>query len=72
MATAEKTFGYAAPRRGNGLSHWLALMFGCSHRHIGRPFTRNGQTFRSCIDCGARQKFDIGNWETRGGFHYSI
>jgi hypothetical protein len=72
MATAEKVFQFNAPRESKGISRrWVALLFGCSHRHISRPFTRQGQTYCSCLECGARQRFDLRSWETKGGFHYA-
>src|SRR4030095_14033378 len=53
MATAEKVFQFNLPREPKRVSQWLALVFGCSHRNISRPFTRQGRTYRSCVDCGA-------------------
>lgn len=85
MATAEKAITLTIPNQfpvhshssataqPNGFSQSLAniasRVFGCWHRDMSRPFTRQGQTFRTCLDCGARRQFDLGTWETRGGFY---
>lgn len=85
MATAEKMFPLSATRefpvqqrsavadQGNGLiqslANGLSRMFGCWHTEMSRPFTRQGQTFRSCLSCGARREFDLRTWETRGEFY---
>ena len=31
-----------------------ALLFGCWHLKMSRPFTRDAETYRSCLECGAR------------------
>jgi hypothetical protein len=54
------------------VSGWLGRVFGCRHRTMSRPFSSDGQTYRSCVDCGARRSFSIGEWEMRGGFYYSL
>jgi hypothetical protein len=81
MATAEKMFPlsvtrpYAvqgvAPSPGllQALTNFLTRLFGCWHLEMSRPFTRQGQTFRTCLGCGARRQFDPRTWETKGGFY---
>ena len=75
MATAEKVLVYNAPRESLGIIQWfvslLASLFGCWHRDVSRPFTRHGQTYRTCLGCGAHKRFDLAKWEDRGGFFYS-
>lgn len=75
MATAEKSFVFIAPTGSSGILQWLssllASVFGCWHRDVSRPFTRQGQTYRSCVDCGAHRRFDLRTWEDRGGFFYA-
>jgi hypothetical protein len=48
----------------------VASLFGCWHRQLSRPFTRDGETYRACLACGARRRFDTGRWETVGGYYY--
>jgi len=39
---------------------------------MSRPFSSDGQTYRACLNCGARRDFHIGRWEMRGNFYYSL
>lgn len=52
------------------ISGGLNRLFGCWHSEMSRPFSNEGQTYRTCISCGARRQFDIRSWETQGGFYY--
>jgi hypothetical protein len=36
----------------------LNLLFGCSCQNLTFPITRNGETYRVCLDCGKEYKFD--------------
>jgi hypothetical protein len=51
----------------NGL---MARVFGCRHADMSRPFSRDGRTYRSCLNCGAQRQFNLGNWKMQGGFYY--
>jgi hypothetical protein len=51
---------------------WLTRLFGCKHRQMSRPFSSQGQTYRSCISCGARRQFNLGRWEMQGDFYYRL
>jgi hypothetical protein len=44
--------------------------FGCWHKRLGRPVTRDRVTFRSCIECGARRRFDTERFQSLGPFYY--
>ena len=48
----------------------VALIFGCRHLNMSRPFTRDGETYRTCVACGARRRFDTERWETFGPYYY--
>lgn len=52
------------------LSNWVARVFGCWHRDMSRPFTLEGESYRACLDCGARRKFDPRRWEMVGDYYY--
>ena len=54
------------------ISGWIGRMFGCRHKEMSRPFSSDGQTYRACLNCGARRSFNIGRWEMRGDFYYSL
>ena len=44
-------------------------MFGCWHRHMSLPFTRGSETYRTCVDCGARRRYDLEQWRMVGAFY---
>ena len=45
-------------------------LFGCWHKELSRPFTDKQVSYRACINCGARKKFDTSNFKTSGTFYY--
>jgi hypothetical protein len=57
---------------GGGIGNWAARLFGCWHRKMSRPFTSQGQTYRTCVNCGAHRRFNVGRWEMQGDFYYSL
>lgn len=52
------------------LRNWFTGVFGCSHKELSRPFSRHGESYRVCIGCGARRRFDQQTWNSRGPFYY--
>lgn len=44
-------------------------IFGCWHRQMSLPFTRGSETYRTCVNCGARRRFDLERWTTVGEFY---
>jgi hypothetical protein len=40
------------------LGNWLLGLFGCTHQHMSRPFSRHGESYRVCIECGAHRRFN--------------
>ena len=52
------------------LSNWLTRLFGCWHAEMSRPFTLDGESYRTCLDCGAHRKFDPARWEMVGAYYY--
>jgi len=48
----------------------LGTLFGCWHRSLSRPFTIGNDSYRACLDCGARKHFDPETLKTFGSFHY--
>jgi len=53
-----------------GVTGWITKLFGCWHKEMSRPFSLSGQTYRTCLDCGARRQFNVGKWEMTGEFYY--
>lgn len=70
--------GAAVERRGIGFAYVNSLtalparfvlrLFGCRHVQMSRPITLAGETYRSCLDCGARRRFDVAGWRTHGPY----
>jgi|SRR5882672_2418650 len=54
------------------MNSWIGRVFGCWHREMSRPFSSDGQTYRACLNCGARRSFNVSRWEMRGNFYYSL
>ena len=52
--------------------NWFTRLFGCRHKEMSRPFTDQGQTYRTCLDCGARRQFNLRHWEMQGEFYYGL
>lgn len=54
----------------SGVRDWLGNIFGCPHKELSRPFSRQGETYRVCINCGARRRFDQQTWNSAGPFYF--
>ncbi|MDQ6786123.1 MAG: hypothetical protein M3033_04810 [Acidobacteriota bacterium] len=48
----------------------IGKLFGCWHKQLTRPFTVDGDSYRTCVHCGARKQFDLQTLKTVGAFHY--
>ena len=42
----------------SALKQLVGRLFGCWHRRMSWPITRDGQTYRACLKCGVRRSFD--------------
>ena len=51
------------------ISRVFRRVLGCWHRHMSLPFTRGNETYRTCVDCGARRRFDLERWTMVGAFY---
>ena len=47
-----------------------ARIFGCWHLNMSRPFSRGNESYRTCVACGARRRFDVEQGEMIGSFYY--
>ena len=54
----------ATAPNGPVLERILNRVFQCSHRHLGRPMTLNGESFAQCLDCGRRVAYDLREFRT--------
>lgn len=48
----------------------VASLFGCRHQNLSRPFTRDDISYRTCLSCGARKRFDPDKLVTHRAFYY--
>jgi len=48
----------------------IVKLFGCWHKDLSRPFTHKKSSYRTCLHCGARKRFDAQNLKTFGPFYY--
>ena len=53
----------------NRLNNVFKRVLGCWHRRMSLPFTRGNETYRTCVDCGARRQFDLEQWRMVGAFY---
>lgn len=51
---------------------WLTRIFGCWHGRMNSPFTRNNETYRTCMKCGARRHFNPGQSKMTGAYYYAL
>jgi hypothetical protein len=49
---------------------FIGKLFGCWHKNLSRPFTNQHASYRACLQCGARKKFDTKTLKTSGDFYY--
>ena len=50
---------------------FFGSLFGCWHRRLTRPISDNQSTYQTCIECGARRRFDTENFTASGPFYYA-
>ncbi len=50
---------------------WLTRLFGCRHRNMSPPFTGGEETYRSCMNCGARRLFNVERGRMTGSYYYA-
>ncbi|MBC7901075.1 MAG: hypothetical protein H7070_13610 [Saprospiraceae bacterium] len=48
----------------------MGKLFGCRHKQLTRPFSDRNSSYRACLDCGARKKFDTQSFKTSGAFYF--
>ena len=69
-ATVEKVHLPIAKTGARRLADLLVRTFGCWHAHMGRSITGDGETYRACLDCGARPRFDTQTWMMHGPYYF--
>ena len=49
---------------------FVASVFGCWHKRLTRPISDKNMSYRACLDCGARKRFNAEEFKTTGPFYY--
>ncbi len=61
-------------RRWSNATKRLAILFGrilgCRHSHMGRPYLVNDEPYRTCLECGARRRFDRYGWTKQLAYYF--
>lgn len=47
----------------------ITKLWSCWHRHMSRPFTHDGETYRTCLRCGVHRRFNLDEWKTQGRYY---
>jgi len=72
LTIANPTVGHANSLSAKSkISDLVARVFGCWHTQMSRPFSHQGQAYRSCLNCGAQRQFNLRNWKMHGEFYYN-
>ena len=48
----------------------ITTLFGCWHNNISRPFINGKIAYRSCLQCGARKRFNPETLQTEKNFYF--
>jgi hypothetical protein len=47
-----------------------ARLFGCHHKRLSLPRSNGSESYRECVNCGARRNFNPETWQTIGPFYF--
>ena len=53
----------------SALERLAGSLFGCRHRRMSWPITRDRETYRACLKCGMCRSFDPNTWKTFGSYY---
>ena len=67
--TSLETWPFASGRL-TSIRNAVKRVFNCWHSKLSLPFTRGDETYQTCVNCGARRRFDLDQWTSVGGFYY--
>ncbi len=51
------------------LKYAISRVFNCWHTRMSRPVTHGRETYRACLRCGMRRKFDLQTWKSTGRYY---
>jgi len=69
LSSASRSFSLETKRPSNAIGYFVRRLFSCWHVKMSRPFTHERETYRTCLRCGMRRKFDIEKWKSIGRFY---
>jgi hypothetical protein len=69
-ATIDSIRLLVARSRGIRLADFFTRAFGCWHLNMARPISGADETYRTCLDCGARRRFDTQTWMMHGPYYF--
>ena len=76
MQAVSELGGYASKAIESSEEHsgrkigFVGRIFGCWHKRLTRPITSERTTYQSCLECGARKRFDARTFRSSGAFYY--
>lgn len=50
----------------------ITAILGCWHKGLSRPFHDGDVSYRVCLECGARRKFDTETFQTTGRYYAPV
>ena len=53
----------------SGLRYAIFRAVNCWHLRLGRPTTQGRETYRACLRCGMRRRFDLQTWKCIGRYY---
>ena len=51
------------------LTYLLNRLLSCWHLKMSRPIKRGRESYRACVRCGMRRRFDLEEWKSVGRFY---
>ncbi|HEY6802330.1 MAG TPA: hypothetical protein VI306_02020 [Pyrinomonadaceae bacterium] len=72
ISIAQPTIFEIDRRHFDGLRYFVRRIFSCWHLRLARPVTHGQESYRACLRCGMRRKFDLENWKSSGRFYTPV
>ena len=69
LSSASHSFQLETKPPLSSIEYFVSRLFSCWHIKMSRPFTHERETYRTCLRCGMRRKFDIEKWKSSGRFY---
>lgn len=69
LSSASHSFPLETKSQLNSIGYFVSRLFSCWHIKMSRPFTHERETYRTCLRCGMRRKFDVEKWKSIGRYY---